>query len=146
MDINKTTHTGVAATNPTYSTINESTPMAVFTLKVREQWQNKSGQTQHRDNLIRSETLGKNAHWVMSNVKAGKKYLVDGYIRFDVLDGVEVLRIRSFSINVYDSLEFDQGKRIGYLEGLIQAFKIVKESDTLDSAKMKLEVLAKSSS
>lgn len=141
MDINKTTHTGTAITNPTFQLLNNKTPMTIFTLKVRETWKDRSGIPRHRDNLFKIETLGKNAYWVKSNVQSGKRYYIDGYLRSDAVNEVEETKIRSFNVTPEDNIDFSEGKRSGYREGLIQAVAIIENSDSQDSARAKLELL-----
>ena len=140
-DVNKTTHTGVAITNPSFTMLSANTPMTIFTLKVRESWVNRSGTKQHRDNLLKIEVLGKNAYWARDHVKAGKRFLIDGYVRTDILNGVEEVRIRSFNISEEDDGLFMDGKREGYKEGLLQCFALLNNSDSLSIVKSKIEVL-----
>lgn len=141
MDTNKTTHSGTAVTSPTFSMLNSSTPIAVFTLKVREYWYDKDHQKKFRDNIFKIETLGKNAHWVKTNVKVGKRYVIDGYLRHDSVNGQEEVKIRVYNIMPDMSDEYDEGRRTGVQEALEHAIKIVDNSPSLEAAKQKLEVI-----
>jgi len=141
-DVNKTTHTGIAITNPSFTYLSNKTPMAIFTLKVRETWMTKSGVKQSRDNLLKFEALSKNAFWVKDNVKVGRRYYIDGYARTDSINGVEEQKFRILHIIEEDNEEFQDGKKVGYKEGIYQALAIIRNSDTLETAKAKLELIA----
>lgn len=141
-DVNKTTHTGTAITNPSFTYLSNKTPMAIFTLKVKETWVNKAGLKQSRDNILKFEALSRNAYWVKENVKIGGRYYIDGYARSDSINGVEDQKFRILHIIEDDSEDFSDGKSVGYKEGLTQALAIVKNSDTLESAKAKLDLVA----
>lgn len=140
-DVNKTTHTGTAITNPSFTYLSNNTPMAIFTLKVRETWNTRAGAKQSRDNLLKFEALSKNAHWVKDNVQVGKRYYIDGYSRTDCINGVEDVKIRILHITEEENDDFEEGNRVGYRKGLAQCLSIVQNSDTLQSAELKLELL-----
>ena len=136
-DVNKTTHVGTAVTNPSFISISSSTPVVVFTMKVRETWKNKRGDKQFKDNLFKVEVLGKNAFWVKDNVRMGRRYHIDGYLRSDPINGVEEVRIRAFNVQEEDDGVFKDG----YKEGLKQALSMADNSDDLEAVKLKLNVL-----
>ena len=140
-DINKTTHVGTASTTPTFQTLGNNTPFAVFTLKVLESWVDKMGREQFRENLFKIETLGPKAHWVKSNVKAGKRYMIDGYLRYEQLNGKEEVKIRVFHIEPQSNKEFDEGRISGMKETLEKALNIAKSSENIAIVQAKLEVL-----
>ena len=94
-DVNKTTHVGTAVTNPSFISISSSTPVVVFTLKVRETWKNRKGEKQFKDHIFKVEVLGKNAFWAKDNVRMGRRYHIDGYLRSDPINGLEEIRIRA---------------------------------------------------
>jgi single-stranded DNA-binding protein len=136
-DVNKTTHVGTAVTNPSFINISSSTPVVVFTMKVRETWKNRKGEKQHKDNLFKVEVLGKNAFWVKENVRLGRRYHIDGYLRSDPINGVEEVRIRAFNVQEEDDGVFTDG----YKEGLNRAVSIVENSDDLEAARLKINLL-----
>jgi len=140
MDINKTTHIGTVVTEPSLITLGSGTPMAVFTLKCTETWKNKKG-NQSRDNLIVFEALKDKAYWVKSNVHAGKRYVIDGTVRFDNFSSGESTRIRIFRIEATNSFEFSEGLNQGRKESLKKAMAIANTSDDLSIVQAKLEVL-----
>lgn len=140
-DVNKTTHTGTAITEPSFTYLSNKTPMAIFTLKVRETWINRSGIKQSRDNLLKFEALSKNAHWVKENVKVGRRYYIDGYARTDSIHGIEDQKFRILHIIEEDNEEFQDGKKTGYKEGVKQALALLRNSDSLESAIAKLELI-----
>ena len=141
MDVNKTTHIGTASTNPTLTTLGSGTTIAFFTLKVKESWKNKAGQNKSRYNLLKFEALGNKAHWVKANVKAGRRYYIDGTDRVEEMNGKECFSKRIYHIEELGSEEFDQGMLEGRRESLSKAVNIVKSSDELSIAQAKLELL-----
>lgn len=140
MDINKTTHMGTAISNPTFLTLSGK-PFAVFTLKVREAWTDSSGNSKQRDNIFKVEAWGQKAFWVKSHVKVGRRYYIDGYLRFDNINDKEEVKIRVYNIESENSDTFHEGKKTGASEALSRALNLVKSSPSLESAITKLEVL-----
>lgn len=140
-DLNKTTHIGTAVTNPSYINIGGTTPAIVFTLKVRENWKNKRGERQYKDNVFQVEVLGRNAFWAKENVMAGGRYHVDGYLRSDLINGAEEIRIRAFNVQEEENEEAKLALKEGLREGLTRAKALVTNSDDVKGALAKLEVL-----
>jgi len=141
-DVNKTTHTGTAITTPSFTYLSNKTPMAFFTLKVRETWLNKAGKKLSRDNILKFEALSKNAYWVRDNVKIGRRYYIDGYARTESIHGVEDQKFRILHITEEDNEEYQDGRKTGYKEGVDQAVAIVSNSTSLESALGKLELIS----
>lgn len=142
MDVNKTTHIGTASTNPTFTTLgNKKTPISIFTLKVKESWLDRDGNEKSRDNLIKIEALGSKAHWVKANVRAGKRYSVDGYIRQEEINGKEDTKVRVFHIEAVRNKEFEEGRYVGMRETLKKTLNIVESSGDLKMAGAKIGVL-----
>lgn len=140
-DVNKTTHTGTAITNPSFTYLSNKTPLAIFTLKVKETWTNRAGVKQSRDNLLKFEALSKNAHWVKENVRVGHRYYVDGYARTDSINGATDQKFRVLHITAEDNEEFQEGQKVGYKEGVNQSLAILRNSDTLESAEAKISLI-----
>ena len=140
-DVNKTTHTGIAISKPTLTYLNAKTPLAIFTLKVRETWRNMNGDLQSRDNLLKMEALKKNAHWVKTHVKVGHRYCIDGYIRSEDLDGREDIKVRILHIEKEETDGFHDGKRIGIREGLKQAQNLLKNARGVDQAIEMIDII-----
>lgn len=140
-DVNKTTLTGTAITNPSFTHLSNGTPLAIFTLKVREIWKTKSGQRQVRDNLIKIEALSKNSFWVRDFVSVGRRYYIDGYLRTDCINGVEETKVRVLHITEEENDEFLDGKQQGVKDGIRQAFAITDNSKDLEAAKAKIRLL-----
>lgn len=141
MDVNKTTHSGIAVTNPTLATLGGKTPIAIFTLKVQESWTDRNGVTKYRDNLIKFEALSSKSYWVKTNVKAGKRYIVDGYIRHEQINGENDTKIRIFHIEEITNEDYKRGRIEGLKEAMGRALTILKSSKDLTVAEAKLEVL-----
>lgn len=141
MDVNKTTHSGTVMTNPTLSTLGGKTPIAIFTLKVQESWNDKKGNPQYRDNIIKFEELSAKAYWVKTNVKIGKRFIVDGYIRHEQINNEEETKIRVFHIEEITGQDYKRGKLEGMKESMQKALSILKSSKDLSVAEAKLEVL-----
>jgi len=139
MDINKVWLSGLTISSPVLTKLSSQTPFTSFTLQVNERFLNKSGAPQIRPNLIRIESLGKGAEITANKVKQGSRYTVDGYIRQDIMDGVEQIRVRSFAIYPDESVD-----TANYREGLKQALEILRKSRDLPSALEKLEALINS--
>lgn len=135
MDINKVWLSGVAVSEPVM-TYTGSTPISYFNLQVNEHFKDRSGASQMKPNIIRIEALGKHASKVKETVCAGKRFIVDGYIRIDSSDGQDFFRVRAFAVNEDNSLDHQN-----YKEGLRQALKAVKSSKDIDSAVERLKSL-----
>ena len=75
----------------------------------------------------------------MEIVKCGNRFTVDGYLRSDMVDGKEFVRVRTFAI--YNDESEDN---IAYKEAMKTALEILRKSRDLDSAKQKIEELLKS--
>jgi single-stranded DNA-binding protein len=141
-DVNKTTHIGTATTNPTLLTLGSGTTMAFFTLRVKESWITKDKRKKHRYNFFKFEAMGAKAHWVKANVKAGRRYYIDGTDRHEVReDEVDHFSKRILHIEDVTSDEYEEGRLIGNKEALKKGLAIVESSDDLKVAKAKLEVL-----
>jgi single stranded DNA-binding protein len=135
-DINKVWLSGLAITQPVLTKIAERTPLASFTLQINERFKDRSGTVQVKPNLIKIESLGKNADTVMDRVREGKRYIVDGYLRQDRYSDQDEVKVRSFATYADDSAE-----DTSYREGLNHAMKILLNSHNLDSALNKIKVL-----
>lgn len=140
-DVNKTTHTGTAISRPTFTYLASKTPLAIFTLKVRETWKDGEGKVQCRDNLIKMEALRKQAYWVRENVKVGHRYYIDGYIRTDNMADNEDVKVRILHIEEEDNNAFQDGRRIGIKEGLKQATSVLKNTQDTEKALEMIEII-----
>ena len=136
-DINKVTLVGTAVTRPSFIELSSSTPSVVFTLRLKETWKNRKGEKQEKSNLVNIEVMGKNSFKAKEMIKVGRRYHIDGYLRTDPINGVEMTRIRTFHIEEEDNEDFKEGLR----EGLARAFALLDNSNDLEVAQSKLKVL-----
>lgn len=135
-DINKVWVSGLVVTQPILTKLASKTPFTTFTLQVNETFLDRFGSRQTKSNLLKIESLGKSAEQTVHKVKQGARFSVDGYLRQDVIDGVDTTRIRSFAIYPDDSAEV-----ANYKEGLRQALEVLRKSRDMRSAVALLEDL-----
>lgn len=135
MDLNKISLSGLAVSGPVL-TKSGKTAFAAFNLQVNEQYIDSSGMTKIRSNNLRIEGFGKAADNIMHKVQSGLRYYVDGYIRQDLREDREEVKVRIFSVTREDS-----GDGAVYMQGLKQALDILERSRDLDSALEKLRSL-----
>lgn len=135
-DINKVWLSGLVVSPPVLTKLASRTPFTSFTIQVNERFLDRSGNPQFKPNLIRVESLGKSAESTAQRVKQGARFSVDGYLRQDVMEGIEQVRVRSFAVYPDDSAEVAH-----YKEGLKQALDILRRSRDLPSALRQLEEL-----
>lgn len=136
MDINKTTHLGTATTLPTLLKVSSGSSIAIFTLKVKEEWINQNGIPQFRYNNFKFEAVGSQVNKIMSLVKPGKRFYIDGYGREEIINGVSETRFRIFHIQ-----EAIDEKEIGFIDGIESALEILEQSGSLEEAKDGIRVL-----
>jgi single-stranded DNA-binding protein len=136
-DINKVWLSGLVVTQPVLTKLSSKTPFSTFTIQVNERFINHGGHVQLKPNLIRVESLGKSAENTVERVRQGARFSVDGYLRQDLIDGVEQIRVRSFAVYPDDSVE-----TVNYKEGLKQAIEVIKRSRDLSTALKQLEELS----
>lgn len=130
-DINKTFNTGSLVREPTNLVLENGTPLILFTLSCKESWVTKKGVEKFHINKIDFEILGKDLRWMKEHLNVGKRYLVEGFTRCDVINGVKKSRIRVFKIQAHESIQ----------DGLEQALRIMENSSDLESAIKKIELL-----
>lgn len=135
-DINKVWLSGLVVSQPILTKLASRTPFTSFTMQVNERFLDRNGNPQLKPNLVRVESLGKSAESTAQRVKQGARFSVDGYLRQDVIDGVEQIRVRSFAVYPDDSAEV-----VNYKEGLKQAIDVLRRSRDLPTAIKQLEEL-----
>lgn len=131
-DINKVWVSGLVTTDPVYTKLASRTPITFFTLQINERFNNYAGSQQVRPNFIRIESLGKHAETVSERVKAGTRWIVDGYIRQDDNE----IKIRTFAVNPEDMAD-----SASYREGLKHAIEVMRRSRDIRAAIDRLEEL-----
>ena len=136
MDMNKVWLSGVAVTRPVLTRLSSRTPFASFCIQVNEQFTDKNGADAIHPNIIQVESLGKIAEITTKRVREGQRYVVDGYLRCDQLEGQKTLRVRTFSI--YKEETRDAAL---YNQGLEKALDILRKSRDLSAAKDTLKTL-----
>ncbi len=130
-DINKTFNTGTLTREPTLLVLDNGTPIILLTLSCKETWVNAKGVERFHINQIDLEILGKDKNWMEEHLKVGKRYLVEGFTRCDVIHGTKKVRIRIFKIQQHESTR----------DGIDQALRIIENSTDLESARKKIELL-----
>lgn len=138
MDINKVWLSGTVTTEPVFTRLSSKTPLTVFSLKVNERFFDRNNVQQIRPNTFRIESLGKNAEKVLSQVHQGSRFTVDGYLRSEIIDNMEIVKVRTFAVYPDESTD-----TLSYKEGLKQALEILRKSRDIETAKANLEVLIK---
>jgi single-stranded DNA-binding protein len=133
-DVNKAWLTGVAASDPVFTKLGQKTPLTYFTLRVTEEFKDRTGNAHSRPNDIRVESLGKMAEATYKKVKQGKRYTVDGYLRCDEVEGRGMVRIRTFAVYSDSTAE-----NTTYQAALTQAIRVIKTSRDKESALERLE-------
>ena len=73
-----------------------------FTLKVTEKFELADGTPASHSNFFMFEALGRHAETYYKDLKLGRKYQVNGYLRHDNVDGEDKVRIRCFNIQTAD--------------------------------------------
>ncbi len=129
MDINKVWLSGLCVSQPVITKPSGKTPLAAFNFQVNEQYTDGQGVPKVRPNIVRVEGLGRAAEAIMGKVQQGLRYYIDGYIRQDIRDDGEFLKIRVFSVSKEDS-----GDGAVYTQALRQALEVMERSRDLGSA------------
>ena len=129
MDINKVWLSGLCVSQPIITKPNGKTPLASFSFQVNEQYIDGQGIPKVKPNVLRIEGLGRAAEAVMEKVQQGLRYYIDGYMRQDLRDDGEFLKVRIFSIAREDS-----GDGAVYTQALRQALEIMERSRDLETA------------
>jgi single-stranded DNA-binding protein len=135
-DINKVWLSGLAVTTPILTQLGSKTPFSTFTLQVNEQYLDNNRNVRIKPNLIRVESLGKGAQLTAEKVRQGRRYQLDGYIRQDLRDNIEEVRVRTFTIYHEDSID-----SVNYNAGIRQALDVLRRSRDLETAASMLEEL-----
>jgi len=137
-DINKVWISGLVVTPPVFSRLREKTPRTSFSIQINEQFRDGGGNLQIKPNIIKIESLGKHADLTVQKVKPGQRYVVDGYLRQDVIDQRDEVKVRTFAIYPDESAE-----SVHHRKGLEEALKILVGSRDLESAVEKVRELLK---
>lgn len=138
MDINKVLLSGLVVSQPVFTKIGDGTPSCTFILQVNETYCNKFGKTKHKSSFIRVESLGKSAHTTAERVLEGQRYIIDGYIRVEEIEGRTEFFIRTYSVRRDNSVD-----GINYGLGIQAAIEVLHKSMDKSSALLKLEELVK---
>jgi single-stranded DNA-binding protein len=130
MDINKVWLSGLCVSQPIITKpSNGKTPLASFSFQVNEQYTDGQGVPTVRPNILRVEGLGRAAVAIMEKVQQGLRYYIDGYIRQDIRDDGEFLKIRTFSVSKEDT-----GDGAVYVQALRQAIEVIERSRDINAA------------
>jgi single-stranded DNA-binding protein len=136
MDINKVWLSGLVVSRPILTRPHTKAPIAAFRIQVNEEYTNHSGVAKVKPNIILVEALGRASAGVMEKVQLGLRYYIDGYIRQDVVDGAESMKVRLFAV-----YREETGDGAVYSQALRQTLEILKRSRDLSSAVGTLEEL-----
>ena len=129
-DINKVICTGFIEREPTMVTLNNGNRIVLFTLKCTESWLDANKKPRHHINEISCEIFKKDPKWIKEKLKVGTRYLVEGFLRTDVITGNLRTRVRVFNVQPLsgrDKLEI--------------AKAILDNSADLESARNKINLL-----
>ncbi len=97
-DLNHVTVSGSAETKPSVVTLASGTKLCMFTIKNTERYTQGDGRMGVHHNFLTIETLGKQADRCLLQVRPGRRYIIDGYLRSDVLNEQEQTRVRAYSV------------------------------------------------
>lgn len=137
-DINKVWLSGIVVSDPILTKLSSKTPFCTFSLEVKEKFLDRNGQPQFKASIIQVESLGKSAETTATKVKKGVRFIVDGYLRQDIVNGHEHVKVRTFAVYPDESNE-----TLIYKEGIKQALDVIKKSRDKESAIANLEDLVK---
>lgn len=104
-DTNRVWLSGTVSNQPSLQTLSSGTPLCIFTLGVCERWIDRNGQNKKRTNFIQVEVLGKNADQCYTLLQLNSRCEVNGYLRQDVINNESKTRIRTYSVDILDSLD-----------------------------------------
>lgn len=136
-DINKVWVSGLVVNRPLYTRLASRTPITTFAMEVNERFIDGQGKACVKTNTFNIESLGRGAELSADRVHQGKRYMIDGYLRSDVIEGVEQVRVRTFAVHPDDTTD-----TVNYTEGLRQAIEVLKRSRNLQAAIEELEDMA----
>lgn len=97
-DINQVILTGVVCRAPNTIQLKSGKQICIFSLKNIEKYELANGQPASHDNFLSVEVFGKNVDRTMRDVRMGERYVINGYLRVDEIDGIEKIRVRAFNI------------------------------------------------
>ena len=134
MDVNRVFQTGTAISTPYTTTVSQGTFFASFELQVNEVYRDARGRDRVKPNIFIVETLGKKAVQVKDMIKVNRRYVIDGYLRQDVINGTDKVRIRAFAV-----LPEKSDTARSYYDGIKRALTVIKKLDDVDAATKALE-------
>lgn len=129
-DINKTITSGKLNRPPTHLTLSNGTDLILFTISCRETWKDSRGKDRFRVNEIECEVCGKSKNWCEEVLKTGRSYLIDGFLRSELINGKKKTCIRVFKVQ---DLELTQRSD--------QIMAILENSNSLEAAINKIKLL-----
>jgi single-stranded DNA-binding protein len=141
MDVNRGLLTGVVVSAPYTTTVSKNTFFASFELQVNEVYRDANGRDKVKPNIFVIETLGRKAMQVKDMVKVNRRYVVDGYLRQDIINGVNKVRIRAFAV-----LPEKSDTARSYYDGVRRALSIIAKADDAAAAAEELERILKPTS
>lgn len=94
---------GQISSHPVTKPLNPRTNLTTFQLSMTESWFNSDGEPRDRKNKIPVEVVGRDAAMVAATAKLGSWVTIEGYIRSEQFKGQEILKVRTFTITVWEA-------------------------------------------
>jgi single-stranded DNA-binding protein len=101
--INRVWMQGQIVTSPIIKALNPRTNLAAFQFAMVESWTNDDGEQRDRKNRITVEVVGRDAGYVAATAKVGTWATIEGYLRSEQFKGQDLIKIRTFSIHLWEA-------------------------------------------
>ena len=97
-DFNLVVLTGIVSKAPETVRLKSGKSICLFTIKNLEKYELADGTPASHANFLNIEVFGKNVDRTLRDVHMGSRYLINGYLRVDDIDGIERVRVRAYNI------------------------------------------------
>lgn len=97
-DTNIAIISGIVENNPNVVTTRNNKRICLFNVRNIEKYRLADGRPAQHTNFLTIEALGRNVDKCMSDIQAGERVQIHGYLRVDDVNGVEKVRIRAYHI------------------------------------------------
>lgn len=105
--INRMWLQGLMSTRPIIKALSATTNLTSFQLSMAETWLNADGKRCERKNRVTVEVVGRDSAYVAQHGRIGAWVTLEGYIRSEQFKGQDSIKVRTFSINIWE-LEIDE--------------------------------------
>ena len=130
-DINKVICTGIIEREPTMVTLSNGNKIVLFTIVSIETWHDANNKLRTYRNEIDCEIFKHDKNWVKENLICGIRYIVEGFLRSNILNDQKKLCVRVYRVQSFT----DRDKKFE------RAKSILNNSADLQSAKNKINLL-----